>query len=180
MLALGMSIITQTPRIIVREYTPEEEILFIKLLSDPLVTDYLPKRTPDDNRIIFRDTLNDYHQGNKLTRWGIFNKADGEYIGLGLLKSIEGEPALSELGYVIQDNLKGQGIATELSKALLTYGFVEMGLSEIYAVTSRENTPSKRVLEKAGMQAGNDIMRGGEWLNYFKITKEDWLKNLEA
>jgi ribosomal-protein-alanine N-acetyltransferase len=174
-----MTIITQTPRIIIREYTPEEEILHIKLLSDPLVTDYLPKRTPDDNRIIFRDTLNDYHQGNKLTRWGIFNKADDEYIGLALLKSIEGEPSLSELGYVIHDKLKGQGIATEVSKALLTYGFIEMGLSEIYAVTSRENTPSKRVLEKAGMVQGNDIMRNGEWLNYFKIKVGDWRKAIE-
>lgn len=175
-----MSIIAQTPRIIVREYTPEEEILFIKLLSDPLVTDYLPKRTADDNRIIFRDTLNDYHQGNKLSRWGIFNKADGEYIGLGLLKSIKGERGLSELGYVVHDKFKGQGIATEFSKTMLSFGFAEMGLFEIYAVTSKENIPSKRVLEKAGMQPGNDIMRAGEWLNYFKITATDWRKSLEA
>lgn len=173
-----MSIITQTPRIIIREYTAEDEIRFIKLLSDPLVTDYLPNRTPDDNRVIFRDTLSDYHLGNKLTRWGIFAKANDEYIGYALLKSIEGEPSRSELGYVIQDNLKGQGIATEVSKALLSYGFSEMGLTEIFAVTSKENLPSKRVLEKAGMLPGNDMMRGEEWLSYFAITVEQWRENV--
>src|ERR1700712_699305 len=119
-------IIAQNVHITIREYSPEEEALFIELLSDKRLTDYLPKRTPDDNRVIFRDTQTDYRNGVKLSRWGIFNNDDDEYIGLALLKSIEGEPDRSELGYVIHHKFKGQGIATEVAGLLLNYGFVQM------------------------------------------------------
>src|SRR5580692_6758501 len=77
----AMAIITQTPRIIVREYLPDEEALYLELLSDPLVTDYLPKRNNDENSKIFQDTLADYKKGVKLARWGVFDVANGDFIG---------------------------------------------------------------------------------------------------
>lgn len=167
-------IITQSPRITIRQFLPKEEDLFLELLTDKRLTDYLPKRTLEDNRVIFRDTLVDYTNNIKLTRWGIFNNEDNEFIGFALLKAIENEPHRSELGYVIHHKFKGQGIATEVAELLLNYGFVKMNLLEIYAVTDQENIASQRVLIKAGMQPGDLYMRNGQWLSYFKIEAAQW------
>lgn len=169
-----MAIITQSPRLTIREFLPEEEPLFLELLSDKRLTDYLPKRNTDENRKIFKDTLVEYEQGVKLSRWGIFNNTDDEFVGLALLKSIEGEPQMSELGYVIHHHFKGQGIATEVANALLKYGFEQMQLMEIYAVTDQANIASQRVLIKAGLVPGELLMRNGEWLSYFKISAAQW------
>jgi ribosomal-protein-alanine N-acetyltransferase len=170
-----MIIIIQTPRLIIREFLPEEEGLFLAILSDERLTDYLPKRSIDDNQIIFRNMLADYEQGIKLTSWGIFNKTDHTLIGLGILKAVNGEPDKSELGYVIHHAFKGMGIATELSETLLNYGFSERKLTEIFAVTHQDNIASQRVLIKAGLTQGDNLLRNGEWVSCFKITADDWL-----
>ena len=165
-----MAVITQTPRFIVREYLPNEEALYLELLSDPLVTDYLPKRNKEENSKIFQDTLADYEKGIKLARWGVFDAANGDFIGFGMLKTTEEQPSAAELGYVIHDRLKGQGIATELAKALLEYGFKKINLTQIFAVTDKANTPSQNVLVKAGFIQGEDMIRGEKCLSYFQIA----------
>jgi ribosomal-protein-alanine N-acetyltransferase len=167
-----MAIIVQTPRIIVREYLPDEEVLYLELLSDPLVTDYLPKRNNDENSKIFQDTLADYKKGIKLARWGVFDAAIGDFIGFAMLKTTEEQPSIAELGYVIHDRLKGQGIATELAKALLEYGFKKINLTQIFAVTDKANTPSQKVLLKAGFIQGEDMIRGEKSLSYFQISRD--------
>ena len=167
-----MPIITQTPRLIVREYLPDEEVLFLELLSDPLVTDYLPKRNNDENSKIFQDALADYKKGSKLARWGVFDAANGDFIGFGMLKNTEEQPSSAELGYVIHDRLKGQGIATELAKALVEYGFKKINLNLIFAVTDKANTPSQKVLMKTGFVQGEDIIRNERCLSYFQMARD--------
>jgi len=166
-----MAIITQTQRLIIREYLPDEEELFVELLADPRLTAYLPKRNAEENRKIFRDTIAEYTQGIKLSRWGIFDLS-GQYIGFAMLRNTETEPKTGELGYVIHEKFKGTGLATDVSIALINYGFKKLGLTEVIAVTVPENIPSQRVLLKAGMQPGNDIMRNGMWLSYFSLKTE--------
>jgi ribosomal-protein-alanine N-acetyltransferase len=164
-----MPIITQTPRLIVREYLPDEEALYLELLNDPLVTDYLPKRNKEENSKIFQDALADYEKGSKLARWGVFDAVNGNYIGLAMLKNTDEQPSSAELGYVIHDRFKGQGIATELAKALVEYGFNKINLTQIFAVTDKANTPSQKVLVKVGFIQGNDIIRNERCLSYFQI-----------
>ena len=45
----------------------------------------------------------------------------------------------------------GHGYATEAATAALDYGFNELGLSEIVAVTVPANWRSRRVMERLGM-----------------------------
>jgi ribosomal-protein-alanine N-acetyltransferase len=169
-----MAIITQTRRLIVREYLPDEEALFLELLSDPLVTDYLPKRSNDENSKIFQGALADYQKGVKLARWGVFDAENGDFIGFGMLKTTEEQSSVAELGYVIHDRQKGQGIATELAKALLEYGFKKINMTQIFAVTDKENRASQKVLVKADFIQGEDMIRNEKRLSYFQISREAW------
>jgi RimJ/RimL family protein N-acetyltransferase len=45
----------------------------------------------------------------------------------------------------------GQGLATEGALAVLDYAWVELGITEIVAITAAVNTPSRRLMVKIGM-----------------------------
>ncbi|NEQ54345.1 MAG: GNAT family N-acetyltransferase, partial [Leptolyngbya sp. SIO3F4] len=47
----------------------------------------------------------------------------------------------------------GYGYATEAARAILGYGFKQLQLSNIYAVTTPDNIRSQRVMGRLGMQS---------------------------
>jgi RimJ/RimL family protein N-acetyltransferase len=57
----------------------------------------------------------------------------------------------AELGYWLAVPAWGQGLATEAVRALVDYGFRELGLARIHAQVIDGNAASTRVLEKLGM-----------------------------
>lgn len=56
------------------------------------------------------------------------------------------------LGYRFGPKAWGQGYATELGRAALRFGFVELIVPEIFAVVRPDHVASIKVLEKIGMQ----------------------------
>ncbi len=56
------------------------------------------------------------------------------------------------LGYRFDTRVWGMGLATEMARASLQYGFVGLEVGEISAIVRAENQASWRVLEKIGMQ----------------------------
>ena len=58
----------------------------------------------------------------------------------------------AELGYWIGVPYWGQGLATEAVRAVVAFGFGELGLHRIFASHFSGNTASRRVLEKVGMR----------------------------
>ena len=57
----------------------------------------------------------------------------------------------AEIGYVINPEYRGQGIAVEAAAAVLEYGFETLLLNRIEARYMNGNTASRRVMEKLGM-----------------------------
>jgi len=57
----------------------------------------------------------------------------------------------AELGYWIAIPHRNKGYATEAARAVITYGFDELGMRRIQSFHSVGNPASGRVLEKAGM-----------------------------
>jgi RimJ/RimL family protein N-acetyltransferase len=74
-------------------------------------------------------------------------RTDRRFVGLCGLKhlSLTGEV---EVGYVLQKDFWGQGLATELVDTLLQYGFQTLALDRIVGVVMPGNKASARVLEK--------------------------------
>jgi ribosomal-protein-alanine N-acetyltransferase len=167
-----MNIIVQTPRLIIREFVSEEELLLLELYRDDRVTEYVNKRTDDDVRKQFAEALSQYQDGTGLGRWGVFNTTDDDFIGVCILKPADSDPTRIELGYVLTAKHWGKGLATELSRALIFYGFEDKGLTEICACTNPENVASQNVLLKAGLQRDGNIFWHGADLTFFRITNK--------
>jgi [ribosomal protein S5]-alanine N-acetyltransferase len=82
--------------------------------------------------------------------WATHDRATGECLGMHLLNHIQGETDI-QVGYVLFQHAWGRGVATEMTRALLNYGFHDLRLPQIVAITDLANVASQRVLTKAGM-----------------------------
>ncbi|MCH8612431.1 GNAT family N-acetyltransferase [Arsenicicoccus dermatophilus] len=56
------------------------------------------------------------------------------------------------LGYLVEPRWQGRGIASELAAGLVEAAFDRLGLRRVRACCNRDNPPSARVLEKAGLR----------------------------
>jgi RimJ/RimL family protein N-acetyltransferase len=56
------------------------------------------------------------------------------------------------IGYVLNPNYWGQGYITEAVRAVLDYGFNNLGISRVWCEIYLDNENSKRVAEKFGFQ----------------------------
>jgi [ribosomal protein S5]-alanine N-acetyltransferase len=90
----------------------------------------------------------DYAKGNTL-HWGICLSDDDEIVGT--CGYYRGFPAdTGEIGYVLQESCRGQGIMNRALKLIVEFGFTELDLAQIVAYTDRRNAASIAVLERLG------------------------------
>lgn len=83
--------------------------------------------------------------------WAVVNKADGKMIGTAGFTRFDIFNNTGEIGYVLNSEYWGRGLAAEASRAVITFGFEVLGLRRIEAKYMTENTSSRRVAEKCGM-----------------------------
>ncbi len=76
----------------------------------------------------------------------------GELVGAVSLMQINDEHGHAELGYWIGKPFWQQGLATEAARAVVEFGFAQLGLDKIHAHCLAGNSGSVRVLEKIGMR----------------------------
>ena len=93
------------------------------------------------------------HHLDKITNYtfAITRKSDGAFLGLFGLKLGHEKFKRAEVWYKIHRDYWQQGYATESVKAVIHFGFEQLGLHRIEAGCAVDNLGSIRVLEKAGM-----------------------------
>jgi RimJ/RimL family protein N-acetyltransferase len=147
----------QTERLALRRFTPQDLDPLSRLYSDPEVTRYIGGlKTREQAAEMLHDRILAYYdQHPGLGVWATEERAGGAFIGIHLLNHIHGEPDI-QVGYVLSREHWGRGYATEMCVALLRYGFAELGLPRIVAITDRPNVASQRVLIKAGLHRNGE------------------------
>ncbi|HEY0057268.1 MAG TPA: GNAT family N-acetyltransferase [Pedobacter sp.] len=153
-----MQIFTETERLILREILPEDEKGIFQLDSDPDVQQFLgnkPIKSIEEARQIIKFIRQQYID-NGIGRWAVIEKSSDNFIGWAGLKLIK-EPVNNhcnyyDLGYRFIKPYWGQGFATEAATAALNYGFYDMKLNEVFAMTEEGNVNSKHVLQKIGLK----------------------------
>ncbi len=150
-----MSLRLETPRLRVEPQTEAHLELVFALQADPEVMRHI--RAPDANHeqtrelIVGAATYAAAHPGFGIG--AVFLKDCGRFVGgCALLHSGLDTSRDVEVGYRLHREFWGLGYATELTRALLSYGFGALALERIVAFTRPENVGSIRVLEKAGLR----------------------------
>ncbi len=91
--------------------------------------------------------------------------------GAGLVgyKGIPDHKGAVEIGYGIDPNYQNQGYTTEAVQALIRWAFHQPNCQAVTA-QAVQNPASKRVLEKVGMRAFQNLDQACSW----RITKKEW------
>lgn len=140
-------------RLVLREFLPSDEEAVQAYASDPVVTRFLlwGPNTVDDTRAFIAESI----ENSRDPRRTIFelavvhNESQTLIGGAGLSVTGSEEGAL---GYVFNRDFWSRGYATEAAKALLQFGFEQLGLRRISATCDPDNVASATVLTKAGLQ----------------------------
>lgn len=110
--------------------------------------------------------------------------SDGTLVGaIGL--RFELPHGRAEVGYNIARSCWGEGIATEITRAVVGWSF-KLGLVRIHAGHYGGNAASGRVLEKAGMTREGEfrkhVLRFGYWhdVTLYGILREEWERQRRA
>lgn len=143
----------ETSQLRLRMFTPDDLDNLARLFSDPAVMTYLGVEAGKTlSREETKEKLGQFIMGwqkRGFGKWAVTDKETQRFIGLCGLQMLEGE---AELIYVLEQAYWGRGLAREAARAALRYGFEEVKLERIVAVTRPENVASQRVMKSIGMK----------------------------
>ena len=140
-----------TEQLILRRYCPEDaEQLYQRLGTDPSMYQYSgwnPYATPEIAQETVRRFIESYDDEHSYS-WVM----DVDDILAGTIGAYDYKDDQIEAGFSVVRSWQGRGFATEALKKVLEYLTENEGISCVTAWCAAENTGSKRVLEKSGMQ----------------------------
>jgi ribosomal-protein-alanine N-acetyltransferase len=177
------SVSISTPTLLLREFEPHDLKAIYEFASDPEVLIHSPwgLSTLDQTRSWLSEMRAFREAQPRLTyEFAITRDQGSKVIGTCRfgIKNLETREAY--IGYTLRKDEWGKGYATEVARALLTYGFETLGLHRIFATSSPLNIASHRVLEKVGMtQEGvlrKNVLLRGAWRDsvIYSILEDEW------
>lgn len=144
----------ETKRLLLRRMRPEDAESMFSYASDPEVTRYVLWETHNSiegSEGFIELAMEGYEQGN-FGSWGVTLKETGAFVGTcGFDDCYFPEHARAEVGYVLSRECWGRGIMPEALRAVIHFGFEQLGLNRIESRCIAENMASARVMEKASM-----------------------------
>jgi RimJ/RimL family protein N-acetyltransferase len=176
-----------TSRLALRRFTLEDLDLLMRLHGDPDVMRYAggAKNHEQTQEILTVRILDYYERHPGLGIWATIDRSTGACCGTHLLNHIRGKQ-LIQLGYLLFPEFWGRGYATEMAIAVLRYGFRELHLPRIHALTDLENLASQQVLLKAGLHRQSDrtfadpSFEGRGPFAFFERSAAEWLDEDEG
>lgn len=175
-----MKIFAETERLILRELEYADESDLFEMDSDPEVHLYIennPVKSIDEITKVIEMLKRQYLE-NGIARWAVVDKETSECVGWSGLKYLKGplnnHNDFYELGYRFKKKHWGKGFATESSIAILDYGFKNLEVGSIYAITDPRNLNSQKVLTKLGFTFQEAFDYDGELTDWFELKKANW------
>lgn len=166
----------ETARLRLRPYTWNDLDDLHRIWNDPLVRRYLwddQPVSPERAESVLTDSIECF--GNHgFGFWTVWSKERNIVIGFCGLRFINDTSADVELLYGLFPQYWGQGLATEVARAMLRYGFEECGLARIYAGADPPNTASFRVMEKAGMTVAKRMRTNNLDTLYYAVSRDEF------
>ena len=177
-----------TERLILREFQNSDLNAIHHFAFDEQICEHLTwgPNTLEQTQSWLNATIDSYNTNPRSEfSLAVTQKDSHLLIGTCLLTISNDENSEGEIGYTIKKEEWKKGYATEVTSALIKFGFETLNLHRISATTSPLNIASQSVLKKSGMkQVGHlqkHLLQRGQWRDslLYAILKEEWIKNNE-
>ena len=145
----------KSERIILKQMREEDWIDVHKYASQPIVCQYQPwgPNTEIESKEFVTQVVEDATLAPRSRYvFAVFAKENNQMIGSGEFNLRDLSNKVGEIAYIIHPDFWGKGIATEVAKLLVEFGFETFHLHRIYATCDPRNSGSIKVLEKTGMK----------------------------
>jgi RimJ/RimL family protein N-acetyltransferase len=181
-----MTIILETPRLILRPFKDEDLEPFLAYRSDPLISRYQGWELPYTRQMAldFVEEMKNAEPGNRW-RWYQFAlelRLDGVMIGDCGFHLLEADRRQAEIGFTIAYKYQGFGYGSEAVIRVLDYLFEEMELHRVQATCDPENLSSVRLLERVGFRREGHFMENfwsrDHWTDeyWYATLRREWKK----
>jgi len=143
-----------TERLLLRRWRDADRLPFRSMNADPRVMEFMPGLLSSDasDELILRSE--EHFDRHGFGPFAAELRADGAFLGYVSLwvPTFDAHfmPAV-EIGWRLNADYWGRGLATEGARALAHHAFTELGLDSLVSFTVPENLRSRRVMEKLGM-----------------------------
>lgn len=170
--------ILTTERLLIRALDFIDENDIFEMDSDPEVHLFI-NNNPIDSIIQTREFIKEMQNQNKengVARWAVVCKESHEcmgWAGFEFFKTpVNNHVNFYELGYRFKRKHWGKGYATESCKAIIEYGFNQLNINRIFAITYPGHVNSQKVLNKLSFRQVNDFFYGRDLMHWFELKNK--------
>lgn len=166
-------IFLETSRLLIKIPSFEDFLAICELNSHPDVMRYIEVCRPANKVRELLEKAIKHYQNHGFSFGSVFEKSSGNLIGQAgilYLNYDDTQPDI-EIGYRLHPSYWNKGYATELSKALIQWGFKYLSTQKLIGVIHPDNNRSRRVLERVGMHYVGKINAYNTELAKYKIEK---------
>lgn len=175
-----MKILLEKERLILikLEFTAENDLF--EMDADPEVHLYIENNPVKSIGEITKaiEMLKKQYVEYGIGRWAVIDKLTNECVGWSGLKYIKqplnNHSDFYEPGHRFKKKHWGKGFATESSKAILDYGFKNLNVDSVFAITDPKNLNSKKVLTRLGFDFKETFDYKGSPTDWFELKKSTW------
>ena len=161
----------RTARLIAERLHEDHLADLVALHLDSDVSRYLGGvRSPEATKAYLATNMAHWEQ-HGFGLW-VLRTLTGEFAGrAGLRQVVVDDKEEIEIAYTFKRALWGQGLASEITQALMDLGLVQLRLPSLVGLVSVENAASRRVLEKANFTLERSTIWRGEKIVVYRSPK---------
>lgn len=162
----------ETDRLTLRDVVAEDVDGFHDYMADPAYVRHLPLDPMDRAEVqalVDRVLLRQAMPPRDRFFLAAIERSSGRLIGEGIFKILDAANGQGEIGWAVAGPDQGRGIATEIGRALIRFGFVDLRLHRLIARCEIGNDASERVMARLGMTREgvlrDHLFACGRWWN---------------
>jgi RimJ/RimL family protein N-acetyltransferase len=172
-----------TPRLTLREFRPDDWQAVWQYQNDPRYLRYYAwteRPAEDVQKFVEMFVAWQAEQPRRKRQLALVLTATGQLIGNCGIRMDSADAREADIGYELAPEHWGNGYATEAARALVRFGFEELGLHRIWSWCIADNSASAHVLRKIGMreegrQRDKEYFKGRYWDTLlFGMLEEEW------
>ena len=176
----------ESDELILKKVEPQDSDDLFEILSNDNLFKYRPGnpwKTLDAVKKIGGHYERDFNKHKTIFLGIYYKKANNKLVGIAEIFEFDDKANRVEIGYTVNENYWGKGIATNAVKLMLDFLFNIIDVNSIQATPMPVNTKSKNVLERCGFIYEGTLRQIKHWtgigivdLDMYSILKSDYVK----
>lgn len=150
-------------------FTPDDRQLYIRLVSDPAVMQYIgPTISEQDAERFFKEILEHKIQQNYYY-WSVRHSCDNK---VGLAALITEETGVAEFGLMLLPEYCYKGYAVPVIAGLINFAFMQWHLNKVISKHQSSNLAATSGLKRLSIKRVS--IEDGYW--FWQLDRADWLE----